>query len=228
MRTSKHPVKNWWMSAEPCKEIGAIQLLGKGLRLQLRIYLYTMKREEVYKSMMREVECCDEVNRNKAAWSLINSLTGRKVRAQGHIAADTPAEQLQGWRNHVECLLSSPDSSASHIALLLWFCLWVTSQFEQGPITNEELELTLSALRSGCAPGLDHVTAESLKLPELCVELLEVLNAVYVSGTVPQEWHLSALLPIPKRRDLSMHTNYRGIALMSIPVKLYNRILLSN
>ena len=85
----------------------------------------------------------------------------------------------------------------------------------------------MKALRTGRAPGLNQVTAESLNLPELREELLEVLNAIYASGTVPDEWHLSALIPIPKKGDLSMRTNYRGIALMSIPAKLYNRILLS-
>ena len=100
-------------------------------------------------------------------------------------------------------------------------------QFEQGPITDKELELAVKVLKTGHAPGLDQVTAESLKLPVLHEELLEVLNVVYLSGAVPQEWHLSALIPIPKRGDWSMRNNYRGIALMSIPVKLYNRVLLS-
>ena len=39
--------------------------------------------------------------------------------------------------------------------------------------------------------------AESVKLPELREELLEVLNAVYVSDTVSEEWQLPALIPIP-------------------------------
>lgn len=39
-----------------------------------------MKCEELYQSMMRKVQCYDEINQQKAAWSLINSLTGRKVR----------------------------------------------------------------------------------------------------------------------------------------------------
>lgn len=38
--------------------------------------------------------------------------------------------------------------------------------------------------------------AESVKLPELREELIKVLNAIYESGTVPEEWHLPALIPI--------------------------------
>ena len=54
--------------------------------------LHSMKREEAYQSMMKEAESCDEANRHKAAWQLINMLTGRKVREQGINAADTPTE----------------------------------------------------------------------------------------------------------------------------------------
>ena len=189
--------------------------------------LHTMKREETYQSMMKEVECCDEANRPKAAWHLINMLTGRKVRAQGIIAADTPTERLQGWRNHFESLLSPADSNAPTASFHCEPVFQSPPQFEQGLITSEELDSAVKALRAGRAPGLDQVTAESLKLPELHEELLEVLNSVYLSDRVPPEWHLSALIPIPKKGDLSLRNNYRGIVLMSIPAKLYNRILLS-
>ena len=44
-----------------------------------------MKCEELYQSMMRKVQCYHEINQQKAAWSLINSLTGRKVRERESI-----------------------------------------------------------------------------------------------------------------------------------------------
>ena len=177
--------------------------------------------------MLSEVECCDEALRHKAAWNLINTLPGMKARAWGIIPSDSPTERLHGWRNHFETLLSPPDSNATTISFSWEPVFEVSPQFEQDPITIEELDSAVKALRTGRATGLDQVTAESLKLPELREELLEVLNAVYASGRVSEEWHLSALIPIPKKGDLSMRTNYRDIALMSIPAKLYNRILLS-
>ena len=71
--------------------------------------LHTMQCKESYQSMMKEAECCDEANQPKAAWHLINTLTGRKVRAQDIFAADTPTERLQGWR-------TSPADSTATIA----------------------------------------------------------------------------------------------------------------
>ena len=40
-------------------------------------------------------------------------------------------------------------------------------------------------------------------------------------------WHVSLLIPVYKKGDPSLCTNYRGIALMSVCAKLYNRILLA-
>ena len=70
-----------------------------------------------------------------------------------------------------------------------------------------ELDSAVKVLKAGRAPGLDQVTAESLKLPELHEDLLKVLNDVYLSGTVPPEWHLSALISFQKKGDLSLRTN---------------------
>ena len=52
-------------------------------------------------------------------------------------------------------------------------------QFKQGPITSKGLDSAVKTLRTGGAPGLYQVTGESLKLPELHEELLEVLNGVH-------------------------------------------------
>ena len=124
--------------------------------------LHTEKHEESYQSMLREVECCDEALRHKTAWNLINTLTGRKARVQGIIPADSPTEQLHGWRNHFETLLSPPDSNATTISFSCEPVFEVPPQFEQGPITIEELDSAVKALRTGRALGLDQVTAESL------------------------------------------------------------------
>ena len=76
----------------------------------------------------------------------------------------------------------------------------------QGQITIKELDISVKALRIGRTPGLDQVTANSLKLPESREELLKVLGSIYVSGTVPAEWHLSALNPNSKERGF-VHAN---------------------
>ena len=67
---------------------------------------------------------------------------------------------------------------------------------------------------------------EVLRRRELSDCVLEILNLCYASKTVPNEWHISLLVPVFKKGNPSLCTNYRGIALMSTCAKLYNRLLL--
>ena len=50
---------------------------------------------------------------------------------------------------------------------------------------------------------------------------------MYSNLTPPDQWITSVIVPLPKKGDLSLMTNYRGISLLSIAAKVYNKILLS-
>ena len=50
-------------------------------------------------------------------------------------------------------------------------------------------------------------------------------SEVYSSLTPPKQWTTSVIIPLPKKGDLSLMTNYRGISLLSIAAKVYNKIL---
>ena len=43
---------------------------------------------------------------------------------------------------------------------------------------------------------------------------------------VPADWKEGYLIKLPKKGDLSNCANYRGITLLSVPGKVFNRILL--
>ena len=54
-------------------------------------------------------------------------------------------------------------------------------------------------------------------------------SEVYTSLSPPRQWITNVIITLPKIRvirDLSRMTNYRGISLMSIAAKVYNKILL--
>ena len=48
---------------------------------------------------------------------------------------------------------------------------------------------------------------------------------VYSSLKPPSQWTTSVIVPLPKKGDLSLMTNYRGTSLLSIATKVYNKIL---
>ena len=56
--------------------------------------------------------------------------------------------------------------------------------------------------------------------------LLELCNKVY-NGASIEKWTEGCILPFPKKGDLGLTKNYRGITLTSIAAKIYNSLLLN-
>ena len=95
-----------------------------------------------------------------------------------------------------------------------------------GPFSQAEIDTAVKALKNGKAPGLDGLPPEFWKLPKIKKQLRKLCNATY-QGTRPTEWGISGLVPIPKKGDLRIPDNYRGIALSQISAKIYSRCLLN-
>ena len=80
------------------------------------------------------------------------------------------------------------------------------------------------------APGVDYsVTVEAIKYggTDLTNQLLILCNNVKRRRISPRQWRPNLVVPIPKKGDKTKMGNYRGISLMSIAGKLYNRLLLN-
>ena len=71
-------------------------------------------------------------------------------------------------------------------------------------------------------------TAEALKYggDTLHSEILEITNAVLNQKETPKQWRENIIIPILKKASKHMK-DFRGITLMSIAGKLYNKILLN-
>ena len=84
-------------------------------------------------------------------------------------------------------------------------------------------------MRNNKAPGLDKIPVELLKLGgQKIIDLLfPITQRVYNGEPPPWQWRVSKIVPIPKKGDPSLMSNYRGISLMSVAAKVYNRILLN-
>ena len=97
-------------------------------------------------------------------------------------------------------------------------------------ISREEVEQAINELSRGKSPGPDYaMTAEILQDGgNFIVEQLTIIcQPVYSKRKAPSQWTSNLIVPIPKKGDLEQMTNYRGISLMSIAAKVFNRIILN-
>ncbi|XP_078617621.1 uncharacterized protein LOC144885572 [Branchiostoma floridae x Branchiostoma japonicum] len=192
------------------------------------------KRDEVAftEQQIEDLEEADKKGDHLSTWKIINSISGKnrrtnqKVKKRDGTAPSSDNELLAEWREYFSELLNNvsvPQTSGlpPPADQDLPICV--------DPPTLEETVRAINSMKNNKAPGLDcAITAEALRgggdvmargIHAFCKE-------VFVTLTPPDQWITNVIVPLPKKGDLSLMTNYRGITLMSIAAKVYNKILL--
>lgn len=158
---------------------------------------------------------------NADGWRIIKHIKGSTARTQLIQGKD----QKDEWKKYFETLLADVNSN-TNIDIPILKIFDTHPEIETDVFTVEELNHALSQMKSGKSPGLDEIGIEVWKLPNLKPILLHFCNETYV-GNKPDEWGISSIVPIPKKGDLSLPSNYRGISLSQMSAKAYNRMLLN-
>ncbi|CAH8462687.1 unnamed protein product [Schistosoma guineensis] len=134
-------------------------------------------------------------------------------------------QQRNRWVEYFEELLNRPapmnpvDIEAAHIDLPI----------DVNPPTTEEIRMAVRQIKNGKAAGPDNIPAEALKSDvEVTTSMHYLLfKKIWEEEQAPMDWKEGHLVKIPKKGDLSKCENYRGITLLSIPGKVFNRVLLN-
>ena len=91
-----------------------------------------------------------------------------------------------------------------------------------------EIEKAIRESKSNRAPGEDRITTDMLKAdPVMSAKcLVELFNKVWIDEQVPEAWKKGIIVKLPKKGDLSQCGNWRGINLLSVPGKIFCRVML--
>jgi hypothetical protein len=83
-------------------------------------------------------------------------------------------------------------------------------------------------MKNGKAAGPDGIPAEALKsdVATTADMLLPLFEKIWEEEEIPTKWKDGHIIKLPKKGDLSSCENYRGITLLSVPGKVFNRVLL--
>ncbi|XP_065261983.1 uncharacterized protein LOC135879876 [Emys orbicularis] len=94
--------------------------------------------------------------------------------------------------------------------------------------TRDEIRKVITMMKNRKAAGPDDIPAEALKVDlDVSVEMLYPLfEKIWEEEVIPADWKEGYLIKIPKKGDLSNCANCRGITLLSVPGKVFNRVLL--
>ncbi len=94
-------------------------------------------------------------------------------------------------------------------------------------ITRAEVTEVVKKLLGGKAPGVDEIRPEYLRSLDVVglSWLTRLCNIAGWSGTVPLGWQIGVVVPLFKKGDRRVCSNYRGITLLSLPGKVHARVL---
>jgi hypothetical protein len=186
---------------------------------------YDLANEDILGRKIKQVEDVDINFQHKAAWDLINEVSGRKTARKGQIRGETQSDRLNAWYCHFKQLLGNPPVITEEDEVIEQ----VHQEFNMrtDAFDYDEYQAAKKNITEGKSAGDDEIHPEILKRCNLDDVILEFCNDALLNGRKPEQWSLLNLIPIPKSGDLREGKNYRGISLSSVVAKTYNRLLLN-
>lgn len=186
-------------------------------------HTYRTEQETYINSKIELIEN-SAINKQAAlAWKTVNEISGRKSSNKAKLKASDQKERIDKWKVHFANLLGkAPRISIKETARIVEGKL----NIKKGTFSMEELKAAKKQMKSGKACGLDNIPAEVWLTGDFDDELLDFCNKVYQLNPIDR-WTEGCILPFPKKGDLGLTTNYRGITLTAISAKVYNLLLLN-
>ncbi|KAI3354050.1 hypothetical protein L3Q82_018608, partial [Scortum barcoo] len=140
--------------------------------------------------------------------------------AGGELLTCSTEDMIVGrWKKYFEDLLNPTDLPSSEEAE-------AGDSEVDSSITQAEVTEVVRKLLGGKAPGVDEIRPEYLKSLDVVglSWLTRLCNIAWRLGTVPLEWQTGVVVPLFKKGDRRVCSNYRGITLLSLPGKVYARL----
>ena len=99
---------------------------------------------------------------------------------------------------------------------------WSLSKFSEDEVLRAVRDIDVHK-----SSGLKHINNAVLKsiLKDLIEQLTFILNLSLSCGSFPNSWKDALVIPIPKKGDLAMVSNYRPISLLPQPGKIVEKLV---
>ena len=241
--------KREWISDSTWKEIEERKMLKKKLlstksaRIREKIADQYREQDKSVKNAARkdkrmyieklaeDAETAAELKDLKTVYEITRKLMGKKkqnqeipVKSEDDTLITEERAKLERWRQHFQEVLNRPDPVEFADIPEAEEDLEINT----GGITVEEVKEAIRHTKSGKAPGADGICAEMLKVEsqELPKILQEILQKIWETEEIPNDWKTGIIIKLPKKGDLSNCNNWRGITLLSITSKIFGRIIL--
>ncbi|KAL1267682.1 hypothetical protein QQF64_033045 [Cirrhinus molitorella] len=234
---------NTWQKIEERKQLKAKLLNLKSQRLIEKATLsYKNKDREVKRSarrdkrvfaenLAREAEKAAAFGNLGAVYKISRQLCGNHtiqntlIRDKKGNICSSEHEQAARWVQHFQEVLNHPEPDQPANITTSDNILDINTN----PPDPAEVKSAILSLKCGKACGLDVIHAEMLKadISTSTKVFTDLFQNIWDSETIPEDWSRGLIVKIPKKGDTKNCDNWRGISLLSIPSKVFCRVLLN-
>ena len=146
------------------------------------------------------------------------------VEVKSGILLTSEGEQQRRWTEHFRELLNRPPPTVVPNIQEAATDLDISTDIP----TRREIIQAINSLKNGKAPGHDNLNAELFKAdPELAATILTPLfTKIWEQEEIPTDWSRGVIIKIPKKGSLSDCNNWRGITLLSVPSKIFCKVII--
>ena len=98
-----------------------------------------------------------------------------------------------------------------------------------GVPTLQEVTYAIKQMKTGKSHGIDAICIELLKTDVITAGdvFTGLFSDIWTANEIPRDWDKGLIIKIPKKGDLQNCDNWRGITLLSMPSKIFCRVLLN-
>jgi hypothetical protein len=182
-------------------------------------------KENYLRGKCRELEQHSEKGRTNELHQQIREICGKPKINTGTLKSRTEKDYIEKdkiirrWKEYTEDLYKKDQNTSVHFQ---------DQTYTQKPMVMKcELRKALREITGNKATGADELPVELIKAAgEAVITVLTALCLQIWENTLwPQEWSRSIFLPMPKKGDMRLCSNYRTIALIPRASKILLRII---
>jgi len=138
--------------------------------------------------------------------------------------------QIQRWKEYfVEILNNSTSLIGKEETVKVPLTPPLDLPISVRPPSKREIVDAIKTMKNGKAAGLDNILAEVLKADPYATAyiLLPLFQDMWQKEKFPKEWKEGIIIKFPKKWDLSKCRNWRGVTLLVVISKIFNKIILT-
>lgn len=188
------------------------------------------KRTQVER-LAKEAELAASQRNMKELYNITRKLSGtyrpsnKPITDKNGQLLSTPEEQLERWVEHFKEVLNRPSPTEQPQIPKARTPLKIKCDRP----TKTEIKAAIKQQKTGKAAGPDNIPPEALKVDiNTSTDMLySLFGRIWNEEKTPTEWAEGHIVKLPKKGDLRKCNNYRGITLLSVPSKIFNRVILN-